>query len=79
MTQVERVKVGNRVRITLDAFPKRIFMGRVVQIATEAEFTPRNFQTKEERVKQVFAVKIEVGNEHGLLKAGMPADAVIVP
>ena len=79
LTQVERVKVGNRVRITLDAFPKRIFTGRVVQIATEAEFTPRNFQTKEERVKQVFAVKIEVGNEQGLLKAGIPADAEIIP
>lgn len=77
LTQVERVKVGERVRITLDAFPHKVFLGKVVQIATEAEFTPRNFQTKEERVKQVFAVKIAVSNQDGLLKAGMPADAVI--
>ncbi len=79
LTQVERVRVGDRVRITLDAFPKRVFSGRVVQIATEAEFTPRNFQTKEERVKQVFAIKIAVTNGQGILKAGMPADAVIYP
>ena len=79
LTQAERVKVGERVRITLDAFPNKIFQGKVVQIASEAEFTPRNFQTKEERVKQVFAVKIAVLNRDGILKAGMPADAVIHP
>jgi len=79
LTQVERVSVGDRVRVTLDAFPGRSFPGRVTYIASEAEFTPRNFQTKEERIKQVFAVKILVLERTGLLKSGMPADAVILP
>jgi HlyD family secretion protein len=78
LTEAERVRVGDRVKVTIDAFPQRIFHGRVAQIASEAEFTPRNFQTKEERVKQVFAVKIRLSNASGLLKAGMPADAEII-
>lgn len=78
LTQVERVRVGDKVKVTLDAFPKRVFSGSVIQIASQAEFTPRNFQTKEERIKQVFAVKIRLNNTSGLLKAGMPADAEIL-
>ena len=79
LTQVERINLGDKAQIKLDAFPNRIFTGTVVNIASEAEFTPRNFQTKEERVRQVFAVKIHVDNSSGLLKPGMPADADIFP
>ena len=46
-------------------------------ISPQAEFTPKNVQTKEERVKLSFAVKIEVENPGGELKPGMPADAVL--
>ncbi|HEX2952561.1 MAG TPA: efflux RND transporter periplasmic adaptor subunit [Bacillota bacterium] len=77
LTEVERVRVGDRVKVKIDAFPNRTFYGRVSQIASEAEFTPRNFQTKDERIKQVFAVKIRLDNSSRLLKAGMPADAEI--
>ena len=63
----------------MDAFPERIFVGRVATIAGEAEFTPRNVQTQEERVNLVFAVRVVIPNPENLLKPGMPADAVIQP
>ena len=72
-----RVRVGQRSRVTVDAFPKEPFEGRVTEIASEAEFTPRNVQTQKERVNLVFRVKIAVANESGRLKPGMPADAVL--
>ena len=74
---IARVKVGQPVLVTVDSYPGREFRGKVVHIATEAEFTPRNVQTKEERVTMVFAVKVELPNPDGALKPGMPADAVI--
>lgn len=72
-----RVRIGQRARITVDAFPAEAFEGRVAEIASEAEFTPRNVQTQKERVALVFRVKITVGNPDGRLKPGMPADGVI--
>ncbi len=72
------VKVGQRVEVSVDSFPGETFVGQVVHIAEEAEFTPRNVQTKEERVTIVFAVKVHIPNPDGRLKPGMPADAVIV-
>jgi HlyD family secretion protein len=54
------VKNGQRAEITVDSFPGRKFAGRVSHIASRAEFTPRTIQTKEERVKLVFAVKIMI-------------------
>lgn len=75
--QIGRIKVGQRAAVTTDAFGARRFAGRVIEIAEQAEFTPKNVQTKEERVKQVFGVKIEVQNPDGVLKPGMPGDAVI--
>jgi HlyD family secretion protein len=49
----------------------------VVYISPIAEFTPKNIQTKEDRTKLVFGVKLEVDNHAGVLKAGMPADAYL--
>jgi HlyD family secretion protein len=49
----------------------------VTYISPEAEFTPKNVQTKEDRVKLVFGVKVEIENTEGLLKPGLPADAVV--
>lgn len=71
------VRLGQPVAVTVDSFPGRVFEGKVVHIATEAEFTPKNVQTREERVHMVFGVKVEIHNPEHLLKPGMPADAVI--
>jgi len=76
-THIARVRVGQRVSVSVDSFPNRIFEGRVTFIATQAEFTPRTVQTKEERAKMVFAVKVTIYNPDHALKPGMPADAVI--
>jgi membrane fusion protein YbhG len=74
-TDIGRVRVGQRARITVDAYPNRSFAGEVTEIASEAEFTPKNVQTKKERVNLVFRIKIAVRNTEGVLKPGMPADA----
>jgi len=76
-TEVGLVKLGQRAEVTTDAYPNKKYPGRVIEIAEQAEFTPKNVQTKEERVKLVFGVKIEVQNPNQELKPGMPADAVI--
>jgi HlyD family secretion protein len=76
-TRVGQVRVGQEVEVQVDSFPDRVFIGEVVNIAGEAEFTPRNVQTKEERVNLVFAVKVRMPNPDGALKPGMPADAII--
>jgi membrane fusion protein YbhG len=73
-----RVQVGAKVKVTTDSFPGRIYWGRVTFIASEAEFTPKQIQTKEERVKLVYRVKIEVDNPRHELKSNMPADAEIL-
>jgi HlyD family secretion protein len=77
-TDLARVRVGQPARVSVDGFPGRTFPGRVTEIASEAEFTPRNVQTKKERINLVFRVKIGVTNAEGVLKPGMPADASIV-
>lgn len=77
-TDVGRVVLGQRAEVRVDAFPGRIFVGRVSEISNRAEFTPGNVQTKEERVKLVFAVRVLLTNQDGVLKPGLPADAVIL-
>lgn len=69
-----RIKLGESATVRVDAFPGRDFPGTVEQIARAAEFTPRNVQTTEERVKQVFGVKVRLDNASGDLRAGMAAD-----
>lgn len=73
-----RVKIGNPVRVTTDSFPGKIYKGRVTFIASEAEFTPKQIQTQEERLKLVYRVKIDVENPGRELKSNMPADAEIL-
>lgn len=72
------VKPGQKALIRVDTFPGRDFTGKVASISSKAEFTPKTIQTKEERVKLMFAVKIAVDNPDIDLKPGMPADAVIL-
>ncbi|MFZ5640542.1 MAG: HlyD family secretion protein [Bacillota bacterium] len=68
------VKVGQQAEITTDPYPDKKFTGEVSYISPEAEFTPKNLQTKEERVNMVFAVKIKIKEGRDLLKPGLPAD-----
>jgi multidrug resistance efflux pump len=76
-TLIGHVWLGQPVQVTVDSFPDRIFEGRVSYISDQAEFTPRNVATQEERVNLVFAVDILLPNEDGALKPGMPADAAL--
>lgn len=75
--QVNLLKIGQNVNIKTDSSPDKIFTGKIIQISSKAEFTPRNVQTKEERVNQVFGVKIAITNNNLELKAGVPADVEI--
>ena len=75
--ELGRVKLGQKADVTVDAYKDKKFEGRVIYISPEAEFTPKNIQTQDERTKLVFAVKIEVNNPDFDLKPGMPADAVV--
>ena len=73
-----QVKLGQAVEVMTDSFPNKIYDGTITHISSKAEFTPKTVQTKEERVKLVFAVKVSVKNLNGELKPGMPADVRIV-
>ena len=72
------IALNQKVSVTADAFPGRTFEGRVTHIADQAQYTPRNVATKEERVNTVYAVEVVLANGEGLLKPGMPADAVFL-
>lgn len=72
---IGRVSIGQPARIASDTWPDRGYEGRVTFIASQAEFTPANVQTEEERVKLVYQVKVRVtGDPRGDLKVGTPAD-----
>jgi HlyD family secretion protein len=77
-SRLGQVNIGQEVAVSVDSFPDRTFTGTVIAIADEAEFTPRNVQTQEERVNMVFAVDVRIPNPDHALKPGLPADAVIV-
>ena len=76
-TEIPRIKPGAAAEIMLDAFPEKPFSGVVTFISPEAEFTPRNVQTKEERVNLVFEVKIAIHNPADAVRPGIPADVYI--
>ena len=77
--RVGRVSLGQAARIMSDSHPDSTFTGRVVHIASEAEFTPRNVQTDEERVKLVYALRVQITGDGALmLKPGVPADVVLL-
>jgi multidrug resistance efflux pump len=70
------ISLGQEAEVTVDSFPGRIFTASVIQIADNAEFTPRNIQTVEGRSSTVYAIKLRVGNPEDKLKIGMPADVL---
>ena len=73
-TWLGKIKLGEQVRLRVDSFPGKDFPGVVEQINRQAEFTPRNVQTVEDRIKQVFGVKIRLPNDDDHLRAGMATD-----
>src|SRR5580693_6004310 len=73
-----RVKLGDKVKVTTDSFPGKVYAGKVSFISSDAEFTPKQIQTSEERVKLVYRIKIDVDNSSHDLKSNMPADAEIL-
>jgi HlyD family secretion protein len=72
-----RIQLQQKVSVTTDSFPGKVYAGRISFISSQAEFTPKSVQTFEERVKLMYRVKIDLENPAGELKPGMPADAVI--
>jgi HlyD family secretion protein len=77
-TELGKVKLGQKSEINVDTYPDKSFDGTVIYISPQAEFTPKNIQTKDERTKLVFQVKIKIENPDFELKDGMPADAIII-
>jgi ABC exporter DevB family membrane fusion protein len=73
-TQIGRVRLGQDADVRVDAWPDEVFSGRVEQIRQQAEFLPRNVQTREERVHQVIGVKVRVDNRDDRLRAGVSAE-----
>lgn len=73
-----RVKLGQLVEIKTDSYPDKVYHGRVTYISPRAEFTPKNVQTREERIKQVYRVKVTIPNPTYELKIGMPAEGYIL-
>jgi HlyD family secretion protein len=72
--ELARARVGAVATVRVDAYPERTFEGVVRRVAQEAEFTPRNVQTREDRDRLVYAVEVEIANGDGALRAGMPAE-----
>ncbi len=73
-----RLRQNQKVEVYVDSYPDEPFLGIITAIGSEAEFTPKNVQTKEERVSTVYAIKVTLPNDDGRLKPGMPADAVFI-
>ena len=74
---IPKLRLGGRADVSVDAFPGRTFAARVSKISDQAEFTPKNVETREERLKLVFGVELAFTEGGGILKPGMPADCVI--
>jgi HlyD family secretion protein len=78
-TEIGHVQLGEKAEIHVDSFPHQIFNGVVEQINQQAEFLPRNVQTREERVHQVFGVKVRIEDASRHVRAGMAADVKFIP
>ena len=76
-SKLGRIQLGMPVTIRSDSYPNKTYTGKISFIASEAEFTPKQIQTNEERVKLVYRIKVDVENSHRELKLNMPVDAEI--
>jgi HlyD family secretion protein len=72
-----RIKLGAPAEVTTDSYPNKIYPGKVTFIASEAEFTPKQIQTRQQRVKLVYRIKVEIDNPNQELKLNMPVDVKI--
>ena len=72
-----KLKIGQKMQVKVDGISDKVFNGTLSYIAEEAEFTPKQIQTAEEREKLVYRVKIDIDNTEGLLKPGIPANALL--
>lgn len=77
--QIGLVRVGQQANVYLDSNPDRPLAAKVIEIDSEASFTPENTYFREDRVQQVFGVKLAIEEPGGYAKPGMPADATIIP
>lgn len=77
-TDLGRVKLNQPAEIRTDTYPGKVYKGRISFISQESEFTPKQIQTTEERVKLVYRIKIKVDNQELEFKPGMPADGYII-
>jgi HlyD family secretion protein len=77
--EIGRVRVGQPARVFLDSAPRQPLAARVAMVDPEASFTPENVYFRDDRVRQVFGVKLSILEPGGAAKPGMPADAVIDP
>ena len=76
-TQLGRVRLGQNAQVISDTYPGKSYPGSVTFISPEAEFTPKNVQTREERVKLVYRIKVTLKNPNQELKPGMPVDVIL--
>jgi len=76
--EIGRVKIGEKVKVAADTYPDVAFDGTVARVNQEAEFTPKSIQTKEDRTRLVFGVKVVIPNPEHKLLPGMPVEAVLV-
>ncbi|HMF14251.1 MAG TPA: HlyD family efflux transporter periplasmic adaptor subunit [Gemmataceae bacterium] len=76
-TLLGKVRLGRDVELTVDSDPDKRFRGKVIQIASISEFTPRNVQSVDERKHQVFGVKVQVDDPEGVFKSGMAAEVLL--
>jgi HlyD family secretion protein len=76
--EIGQVRVGQQAQVSLDSHPDRPLNAHVIAVDTEASFTPENIYFKEDRVQQVFGIKVAIDQPGGLAKPGMPADGEIV-
>jgi HlyD family secretion protein len=76
-TKLGSIQLNQNIRLRIDTYPKKDFEGRIAWISPEAEFTPKNVQTREARVELVYAVKVTIDNPEGIFKIGMPVEAYL--
>jgi HlyD family secretion protein len=75
--ELSAVRPGRKVEVRADAFPKKVFPGKIIRVGKEAEFTPRNVQTRDDRDRLVYAVEVQLPNPKGLLRPGMPVEVSV--
>lgn len=77
LKELGKIKLGQKIKVKIDSFKNKIYESKITSISDKAEFTPKNIQTRQERVKEVFAVQGQIINDNYELKPGMPCDVIM--